>query len=172
MQNSFHCSAGRYQSTGLETIAHEYQHLICMSSTLLGNGRTRLTLMGTWLNESMAAAAEEWIYPGEMTELGYISRNYNGSGLISGGQSLYDFTTSSGDIGVYGQALLFSEYLKKQKASLLRRHRQVIYLNDNEMAVIEEYCRRFNVHTKASLYRTAIISRLLQELDENHPTLF
>ena len=64
------------------------------------------------------------------------------------------------------------EYLKKQKASLLRRHRQVIYLNDNEMAVIEEYCRRFNVHTKASLYRTAIISRLLQELDENHPTLF
>lgn len=112
--NSFHCSAGRYQSTGLVTIAHEYQHLICMSSTLLGNGRTRLTLMGTWLNESMAAAAEEWIYPGEMTELGYISRNYNGSGLISGGQSLYDFTTSSGDIGVYGQALLFSEYLKKQ----------------------------------------------------------
>lgn len=112
--NSFHCSAGRYQSTGLVTIAHEYQHLICMSSTLLGNGRTSLTLMGTWLNESMAAAAEEWIYPGEMTELGYISRNYNGSGLISGGQSLYDFTTSSGDIGVYGQALLFSEYLKKQ----------------------------------------------------------
>ena len=64
------------------------------------------------------------------------------------------------------------EYLKKQKASLLRRHRQVIYLNDNEMAVINEYCRRFNVHARSSLYRTAIMARLLQELDENHPTLF
>ena len=28
------------------------------------------------------------------------------------------------------------EYLKKQKASLVRRHRQVIYLNDSEMAAI------------------------------------
>ena len=26
------------------------------------------------------------------------------------------------------------EYLKKQKAALVRRHRQVIYLNDSEMA--------------------------------------
>ena len=64
------------------------------------------------------------------------------------------------------------EYLKKQKDSLRRRHRQVIYLNDSEMSVITEYCRRFNVHTKASLYRAAIMSRLLKELDENHPTLF
>lgn len=40
------------------------------------------------------------------------------------------------------------------------------------MAVINEYCRRFNVHARSSLYRTAIMARLLQELDENHPTLF
>ena len=112
--NSYHCSPSLYRETGLVTIAHEYQHLICMSSTLLGNGRNSLTQMGTWLNESMSAAAEEWIYPGKMSDLGYISRNYNESGLIAKGQSLYDFTTSSTDIGVYGQALLFSEYLKQQ----------------------------------------------------------
>ena len=28
------------------------------------------------------------------------------------------------------------EYLKKQKEALVRRHRQVIYLNDSEMAAI------------------------------------
>ena len=112
--NSFHCSPSRYESTGLVTLAHEYQHLICMSSTLLGNGHDQLKMMSTALNEAMAAAAEEWIYPGEMTELGYVSRNYNGSGLIASGQSLYNFTTTSGDIGVYGQALLYSEYLKQQ----------------------------------------------------------
>ena len=112
--NSFHCSPSRYQSTGLVTLAHEYQHLICMSSCLLGNGREQRKMMSTALNEAMSAAAEEWIYPGEMTELGYVSRDYNESGLIASGQSLYNFTTTSGDIGVYGQALLYSEYLKKQ----------------------------------------------------------
>lgn len=64
------------------------------------------------------------------------------------------------------------EYLKKQKASLVRKHRQVIYLNDSEMAAINRYCDRFRVNTKASLFREAIMEKILSELDDNHPTLF
>ena len=64
------------------------------------------------------------------------------------------------------------EYLKKQKASLVRRHRQVIYLNDSEMAAIEQYCDKFRVGTKAVLFREAIMEKILKELDDNHPTLF
>lgn len=64
------------------------------------------------------------------------------------------------------------EYLKKQKASLVRRHRQVIYLNDNEMAAINRYCEKFRVGTKAVLYREAVMEKVLSELDDNHPTLF
>ena len=64
------------------------------------------------------------------------------------------------------------EYLKKQKAALARRHRQVIYLNDGEMAAIRAYCERFHVDTKAPLFRQAIMEKILSELDENHPTLF
>lgn len=64
------------------------------------------------------------------------------------------------------------EYLKKQKASLVRRHRQVIYLNDSEMAAIHQYCSRFRVGTKAVLFREAIMEKILSELDDNHPTLF
>ncbi|MCM1178366.1 MAG: hypothetical protein NC115_03255 [Bacteroidales bacterium] len=64
------------------------------------------------------------------------------------------------------------EYLKKQKASLVRRHRQVIYLNDSEMSAISEYCRRFNVKTRAVLFREAIMEKILSELNDNHPTLF
>lgn len=64
------------------------------------------------------------------------------------------------------------EYLKKQKASLVRRHRQVIYLNDSEMAAIDRYCEKFRVGTKAVLYREAIMEKILSELDDNHPTLF
>ena len=64
------------------------------------------------------------------------------------------------------------EYLKKQKASLVRRHRQVIYLNDSEIAAINHYCEKFRVGTKAVLYREAIMEKVLSELDDNHPTLF
>lgn len=64
------------------------------------------------------------------------------------------------------------EYLKKQKASLVRRHRQVIYLNDGEMAAISQYCDKFRVGTKAVLFREAIMEKVLTELEDNHPTLF
>lgn len=64
------------------------------------------------------------------------------------------------------------EYLKKQKASLVRRHRQVIYLNDSEMSAIQQYCDKFRVGTKAVLYREAIMEKILSELEDNHPTLF
>lgn len=64
------------------------------------------------------------------------------------------------------------EYLKKQKASLVRKHRQVVYLNDSEVAAIERYCDKFRVTAKATLYREAIMEKVLSELDDNHPTLF
>ena len=64
------------------------------------------------------------------------------------------------------------EYLKKQKESLVRRHRQVIYLNDSEMAAIRQYCDLFHINTKSVLFRRAIMEKILKELNENHPTLF
>lgn len=63
-------------------------------------------------------------------------------------------------------------YLEKQKAALLRKNRHVLYFNDSEMAAIDEYCSRFKVHAKATLFREAIMSKILSELEENHPTLF
>ena len=64
------------------------------------------------------------------------------------------------------------EYLKKQRASLVRKHRQVIYLNDSEMAAIKCYCERFRVGAKGALYRQAIMQKILKELEDNYPTLF
>lgn len=63
-------------------------------------------------------------------------------------------------------------YLDKQKALLLRKNRQVLYFNDSEMAAIDEYCTRFKVRAKGVLFREAIMSKILSELEENHPTLF
>ena len=64
------------------------------------------------------------------------------------------------------------EYLKKQKAALVRKHRQVIYLNDSEIAAVRQYCDKFRVGTKSVLFRKAIMEKILKELDDNHPTLF
>ena len=72
----------------------------------------------------------------------------------------------------HNQTAIDPEYLKKQKASLVRKNRQVIYLNDSEMAAINAYCERFRVSAKAALFREAIMEKVLSELDDNHPTLF
>ena len=64
------------------------------------------------------------------------------------------------------------EYLKQQTESMVRRHRQVIYLNDSEIAAVRQYCDKFRVGTKSVLFRKAIMEKILKELDDNHPTLF
>lgn len=63
-------------------------------------------------------------------------------------------------------------YLEKQKEMLLRKNRYMLYFNDSEVAAIDEYCSRFKVHAKATLFREAIMNKVLSELEENHPTLF
>ncbi len=64
------------------------------------------------------------------------------------------------------------DFLRREKASLVRKNRQVIYLNDKEMAAINEYCSRFKVNTKSVFFRQAIIEKVLRELGTNPPTLF
>ncbi|MCQ2136330.1 MAG: hypothetical protein MJY67_05380 [Bacteroidales bacterium] len=64
------------------------------------------------------------------------------------------------------------EYLKKQKAALVRKNRQVIYFNDSESAAIRSYCEKFKVRSKGALLREIIVEKILSELEDNHPTLF
>ena len=64
------------------------------------------------------------------------------------------------------------EYLRKQQASLRRIHRKTVLFNDRELAAIDEYCHRFKVASRSALIRQATIERVMQTLDENHPTLF
>lgn len=64
------------------------------------------------------------------------------------------------------------DYLKKRRASLRRTHRQVIYLNDKELAAVKEYCDRFGVKERSTIFREAAMERILAQLDDSHPTLF
>lgn len=64
------------------------------------------------------------------------------------------------------------DFLTKQKKALQRRHRQVIYLNDSEMAAVREYCSRYGITARSSIFREAAMERILSQLDDSHPTLF
>ena len=59
-----------------------------------------------------------------------------------------------------------------RRTSERRAHRQVIYLNDNELSAINLYCREFNVRSRSALFRESVLMRIIKVLDESQPTLF
>ena len=61
---------------------------------------------------------------------------------------------------------------KREHDALVRRHRQVVFLNDREKALVEEYCRRNKEKSKSALIRKIVVERHLTELGQNPPTLF
>ena len=64
------------------------------------------------------------------------------------------------------------EYLAKQKKSLRRCFRKTVLFNSSELAMIDEYCSRFNVSSRSALVRKATMEHIMRELDTNSPTLF
>ena len=64
------------------------------------------------------------------------------------------------------------DIFQKSREALKRRHRQVIYLNDNEMAAVREYCDRFGIKARSAIFREATLERILSQLSDSHPTLF
>lgn len=63
-------------------------------------------------------------------------------------------------------------YLAKQKESLKRTYRKSVLFNAQELAAIDEYCRRFKISSRSALIRQSVMESVLKGLEENHPTLF
>lgn len=92
------------------TLSHEFQHLICASDSFKNPGTP---FMRTWLNESMSAFAEDYVYEGIKIKERYNIVYYL-SDRFRKGQSLYNFSIENDQyIGAYGTVYLFAEYLKK-----------------------------------------------------------
>lgn len=69
-------------------------------------------------------------------------------------------------------APLGPDIFEKHRKAMRRTHRQVIYLNDSEVAALREYCKRFGLKGRSAIFREATIEKILTALDESHPTLF
>lgn len=63
-------------------------------------------------------------------------------------------------------------YLDRQRASLKRIYRKSVLFNEQELAAIDGYCRKFKISSRSALIRKAVMERVLSDLEENHPTLF
>ena len=55
---------------------------------------------------------------------------------------------------------------------LKRTHRKVIWFNSHEMEAIEKYCKRYKITNRSRFIREAIITKILNKFDVDHPTLF
>ena len=60
----------------------------------------------------------------------------------------------------------------KKDTDLLRVNKKTILLNNKELKVFENYCRKYHVNNRSKLMREAIITFILKKLDEDYPKLF
>ncbi len=88
-------------------LAHEFQHMICASNAY---DKSNMVFCDVWINEAMSGYIEELLYPGAKEEGGHIE-TFLSSDRIHNGQSLYNFSTGGGDIGVYGSVYLYANYM-------------------------------------------------------------
>lgn len=68
--------------------------------------------------------------------------------------------------------IITPDFLRKDKARYLRLYGKTIRFNKMELEYIDEYCKKYNIHSKATFFRDCIIGTVMKELDENYPRLF
>ncbi len=67
---------------------------------------------------------------------------------------------------------LTPDFIRQSKKTLLRTERRTILFNKKELAVIDQYCDKFNIKSKSAFFRESIVSAVLQQLDDSSPKLF
>lgn len=53
-----------------------------------------------------------------------------------------------------------------------RKNRLNVMLNDDEMRAVNRYIEKYKVKNKSKFIREIIISTILKQFEEDHPTLF
>ena len=55
---------------------------------------------------------------------------------------------------------------------LKRIHRKEVLFNTSELEAINTYCKRYRIKNRSKFLREAVISKVLQQFDNDHPKLF
>jgi hypothetical protein len=60
----------------------------------------------------------------------------------------------------------------KTTRSTRRTHRKTLVFNDAEIDAIDSFCVKYKISNQTKFFREAIISKILQKSEEDHPKLF
>lgn len=60
----------------------------------------------------------------------------------------------------------------QDKEKLKRKHAQTILLNDYELEVLNNYCKKYSVKNKAKFIRETLFLAVIRKFEEDYPTLF
>lgn len=55
---------------------------------------------------------------------------------------------------------------------LIRTIRKTILFNEKEMAAIKRYCTKYKIASSSAFIRTAVMSHIMSDIEENYPKLF
>lgn len=156
--NSAYCDE-EFEDVIFSTQAHEFQHLInytdFFESYYNSNGQA-LGCTDSWLNEAMSGYIEEKLYPGIKMKEGHY-QSFAQSDLIRGGQSMYHFGTGFHDIGVYGSAFLFTQYLEQRAGESIFHEIHDYYRSGDHM----------DLTTPTVLYNT-VPEEMVKEIEESY----
>ncbi len=61
---------------------------------------------------------------------------------------------------------------KNNKEKQTRKHLLAVTLNDKEFLVLQKYIKKYRVKNKANLVRKALFTYILEQFDQDYPTLF
>ena len=67
---------------------------------------------------------------------------------------------------------LAPDYRRQEKEKLIRSRRKTILFNEKEMSLIDSYCQKYSIRNKSAFIRESVISHILEQMDDNYPTLF
>lgn len=54
----------------------------------------------------------------------------------------------------------------------LRGHRKVITLSEDEMALVDRFCKQHRIQNRSKFFREALLEHILNRMEENYPRLF
>lgn len=64
------------------------------------------------------------------------------------------------------------DFQRDNKEKSVRKYIKTIRFNERELSVIDQFCDKFNIQSKAGFFRETIIKSILEQLDDSHPRLF
>ena len=67
---------------------------------------------------------------------------------------------------------LSPDFQEKKREELVHSCPKTILFSKKELALIDQYCKKYSVRNRSAFFREIILTHIFQQLDDNYPKLF